>query len=172
MGEEIETLEDLLRPGLRAVVVGINPAPISVSAGHYWQGRTGKTLWRRLERAGLMPREWSGFEDDAAFEAGVGFTDVVKRPTKGAAEVRSDELDEGRRVLETRLAEAHVPLVIFVFKAAAETLLGQLNGNGFVGQQLGGAEVFVMPGPYEKRERAAAVVEALRQRVPEWSANE
>ena len=33
-GEEIETLADLLRPGLRAVVVGINPAPKSVAAGH------------------------------------------------------------------------------------------------------------------------------------------
>jgi hypothetical protein len=32
MGEQVETLEDLLRPGLRAVCVGINPAPTSVAA--------------------------------------------------------------------------------------------------------------------------------------------
>jgi hypothetical protein len=35
MGEKAETLADLLRPGLRAVVVGINPSPVSVAAGHY-----------------------------------------------------------------------------------------------------------------------------------------
>ncbi len=169
MGEEIETLEDLLRPGLRAVVVGINPAPVSVAAGHYWQGNTGKTLWRRLERVGLMPETWSGFEDDAAFEAGVGFTDVVKRPTKRAAEVRSDELHEGRTILEENLAVSGFPLVIFVFKAAAETLLGSLDGNGFVGRQLGVGEVFVMPGPYEKRERADAVLETLRHRLDDRS---
>jgi len=71
MSEEIETLADLLRPGLKAVVVGINPAPVSVAAAHYWQGRTGKTLWRPLQRAGRMPEGWSGFEDDAAFETGL-----------------------------------------------------------------------------------------------------
>jgi hypothetical protein len=35
MGQQVETLEDLLRPGLRAVCIGINPAPTSVRAGHY-----------------------------------------------------------------------------------------------------------------------------------------
>ena len=35
MGRETLTLADLLRPGLRAVVVGINPSPVSVAAGHY-----------------------------------------------------------------------------------------------------------------------------------------
>jgi hypothetical protein len=37
MRESIETLEDLLRPGLDAVCVGINPTPTSVAAGHYYQ---------------------------------------------------------------------------------------------------------------------------------------
>ena len=43
-GVEVETLEDLLRPGLRAVCVGINPAPVSVAAGHYYQGRLGQAF--------------------------------------------------------------------------------------------------------------------------------
>lgn len=172
MGDEVETLDDLLRPGLRAVVVGINPAPVSVAAGHYWQGNTGKTLWRRLQQVGLMPDEWNGFEDDAAFEAGVGFTDVVKRPTKGASEVRPDELHEGRAILEEKLTEANVPLVIFVFKAAAEALLGSFDGNGFVGRRLGGADVFVMPGPYAKREQAEAVLETLRHRLGKRSVDQ
>lgn len=30
MGEPVATLEDLLRPGLRAVCIGINPSPVSV----------------------------------------------------------------------------------------------------------------------------------------------
>jgi len=37
----VETL-DLLRPSLRAVCVGINPAPKSVAAGHYYQRLFGK----------------------------------------------------------------------------------------------------------------------------------
>ena len=33
LGEQVETLADLLRPGLRAISVGINPSPVSVAAG-------------------------------------------------------------------------------------------------------------------------------------------
>jgi TDG/mug DNA glycosylase family protein len=155
----------LLQPGLKAVVVGINPAPVSVAAGHYWQGKTGKTLWRRLQRVGLMPKKWSGFEDDAAFKVGLGFTDVVKRSTTRADEVSPDELAEGRRILESKLLNANVPLLIFVFKAAAKTLFGRLDGCGFVDRRLGGAEVFVMPGPYPKRVVAGPMAAFIRARA-------
>lgn len=40
-GEPIETLAELLQPGLRAVVVGLNPSQVSVDAGHYFQGPAG-----------------------------------------------------------------------------------------------------------------------------------
>jgi TDG/mug DNA glycosylase family protein len=164
-GSSVETLDDLLRPGLLAVVVGINPAPVSVAAGHYWQGSTGRTLWRRLRRVGLLPDDHAGFEDDAAFAAGVGFTDVVKRPTRGAADLASGELESGRGELEGKLIDAKVPLVIFAFKKAAVTLLGPFDGNGFVPARLGGAEVFVMPGPYESAETADATLRTLADRV-------
>jgi TDG/mug DNA glycosylase family protein len=90
MGEQIETLEDLLRPGLHAVCIGINPAPTSVRAGHYYQGRLGQQFYERLRRAELLPHA-SGWEDDLAYENGIGFTDIVKRPTAKAREVRADE---------------------------------------------------------------------------------
>jgi TDG/mug DNA glycosylase family protein len=148
--EQVETLADLLGPVLLAVVVGINPAPTSVAAGHYWQGRTGATLWRRLRRVGLLPGNHDGFEDDAAFAAGVGFTDVVKRPTRRAEDVTSNELAAGRDQLEAKLVELEVPLVIFAFKKAATTLLGDFVGNGFIDdRELGSSRIFVMPGPYE-----------------------
>jgi double-stranded uracil-DNA glycosylase len=51
VGQQVETLEDLLRPGLPAVCVGINPAPASVTAGHYYQGRLGQGFYERLRRA-------------------------------------------------------------------------------------------------------------------------
>jgi len=161
-GEEVETLEDLLRQGLLAVVIGINPAPASVAAGHYWQGRTGATLWRRLRVVGLLSDEIDGFEDDAALAAGVGFTDVVKRPTPSAAEVSDDELSAGRTALEAKLVELEVPLVIFAFKKAATTLFGDFAGNGFIDScSLGTSRVFVMPGPYEASDTASSTLETL-----------
>jgi TDG/mug DNA glycosylase family protein len=54
MGEAVETLADLLEPGLRAVCVGINPAPVSVRAGHYYQSRLGQAFLARLKSARLL----------------------------------------------------------------------------------------------------------------------
>ena len=168
MGEQVTTLADLLRPGLRAVVVGINPSPVSVAVGHYYQGRLGQRFYARLEQAGVMDHPDGGFEDDAAFAAGIGFTDVVKRPTRRAEGLRPGELQHGRALLEDKLAGMQVGKVLFTFKAGAEALLGPLRGHGLIaGQELAGAEVFVMPGPMERTER---VRRALRQLTDWWEA--
>src|SRR5439155_19283411 len=60
MGEAIETLEDLLRPRLRAVCVGINPAEVSVAAGHYYQGLVGRRFLSRLATVGALPQGLAG----------------------------------------------------------------------------------------------------------------
>lgn len=165
IGEETETLADLLRPGLRGVVIGINPAPPSVAAGHYYQGRLGQGFFRRLEEAEILP-PGPGFEDDRAFEAGLGFTDVVKRPSRGADEVSAEELRHGRTLLEAKLERLQIPRVIFTFKKAAVELLGDFEGNGsLTGVALAGAAVFVMPGPMES---AATAVPTLRQLATWW----
>ena len=41
------------RDGL--LFVGLNPSPVSVEAGHYHQGRLGRTFWRRLMLARILP---------------------------------------------------------------------------------------------------------------------
>jgi hypothetical protein len=60
------------------------------------------------------------------------------------------EKEHGKTILEAKLAALNVPLVIFVFKGAAESLLGPLP-SGFYGllprRQLGRAWIFVMPDP-------------------------
>jgi TDG/mug DNA glycosylase family protein len=161
LGSTVTTLADLLRPGLEAVTVGINPAPVSVAEGHYYQGSAGQTFYRRLAAVGLLP-PGAGFEDDRAFEAGIGFTDVVKRPTGNANQVSSQELIAGRRILENKLRELEVPLVIFTFKKAATSLLGDFQGHGLLPTaRLAGGRVFVMPGPYEHKEQTARALQEL-----------
>jgi double-stranded uracil-DNA glycosylase len=163
MGEEVETLADLLRSGLRCVAVGINPTPKSVAAGHYYRGHYGQTFFRRLSKVGLLP-EGDGFEDDRSFAAGTGFTDVVKRATPTERDLRPGELEYGRAILEAKLITLDVPLVIFVFKSAAETLLGPLppGSYGIVPRRrLGRARVFVMPGPTAARAVEADAIQKL-----------
>lgn len=129
MGEEVVTLADLLRTGLQGTVVGINPSPVSVAAGHYYQGQLGLRFFDALSTAGLLP-PGPGFEDDRAYAAGLGFTDVVQRPTARETGLRPRELAHGRSLLEARLVEHAIPKVVFTYKTAARTLLGKFDGFG------------------------------------------
>jgi hypothetical protein len=56
MGQRVQTLEDLLRPGLSVVCVGINPSRVSVETGHHYQGLLGKLFFSRLRRVDLLRR--------------------------------------------------------------------------------------------------------------------
>lgn len=156
-GEPIRTLRDLLRPGLRAVFVGINPAPTSVSAGHYYQGKLGKRFWSRLESASITTDLPPGREDDAAFEQGLGFTDLMKRPTSGSSEVSNTELGDGVDSLARRLEPARGAVVVFVFKRAYDAAAVRLKSDGWVVER--------MPGPYDARELVASRLAELALKV-------
>jgi len=162
LGEQVETLADLLRPGLRAVCVGINPSPVSVAAGHYYQGPIGRRFWQRLQRVGVIEKTGTGREDDAAFLAGIGFTDIVKRPTARADAISAAEFEHGRELLAEKLRRHRPALLIFTFKKAAITLLGPFKGHGHRPElEFAGAQIFVTPGPYERADRVVAALEQL-----------
>jgi TDG/mug DNA glycosylase family protein len=88
----VETLREMLRPGLRAIFVGLNPSPVSVQARHYYQGHLGRMFWRRLQAYGLTTELPAGREDEAAFEPGYGFADLVRRPTARAGDLARREI--------------------------------------------------------------------------------
>ncbi|WP_298255616.1 uracil-DNA glycosylase family protein [uncultured Arthrobacter sp.] len=164
MGKEYLTLGDLWPESPKAVVVGINPAPVSVGVGHYHQGTLGIRLSKRLTAAGVLPPNSAGFMDDVAMCEGLGFTDLVKRPTSRAAEIGASEMTFGCDRLEREIAAREVPLVIFVFKAAATQLLGKFPGNGLLeDHSVGGAAVFIMPGPYEAAASSNKTLVVLRE---------
>src|SRR4051794_2368391 len=126
MGAQIDTLADLLPESPRAVIVGINPAPVSVEIGHYYQGKLGHRLWDRLRRCGLVSPTMAGWEDDEAVASGFGFTDVVKRPTESVSAIRPGEREHGARLLTEKLVALNATTVIFTFKAAALPMLGSI----------------------------------------------
>jgi TDG/mug DNA glycosylase family protein len=163
MGEKIVTLEDLLRPALRVLCIGINPALTSVERGHYYQGRSGQSFLARLRAVGLLPAFDGRWEDDVAFELAIGQTDVVKRPTAKAEAIGAAEFAYGKRALGDRLDGVQARLVIFTFKEAAKKLFGDFEGHGFIsGFTLCGGEIFVMPGPYERKDVADRSLSELR----------
>jgi double-stranded uracil-DNA glycosylase len=167
MGTSVLTLAELWPIGTpRAMIVGLNPAPKSAEAGHYYQGKSGQTQLRRLVRAGLFtaPPETAVFEE-SALSAGVGFADLVRRPTVGEEGVSDSELEYGKSQLVRKLESRAVPMVICVFRHPVTALLGSPGKAGFQFDRTSwGAEVFRMPSPYEKRELAASTMQALSER--------
>ncbi len=157
----IATLPDYpCRPG-GVLLVGINPAPVSVAAGHYYQGALGRRLWARLARVGLLEDAQRGREDEAFVAAGNGLTDLVKRPTTTATEVASEELHEGGEALRKKVREWRPRLILFAFRPPAEALLGPSVRPG-VGPLFAGAATFLLSAPYTRRAEAEANEAELR----------
>src|SRR5256885_6213643 len=86
------TLPDYLGPGLNLVFIGINPGLYSVARGHYFARSTSR-FWPAFSRSTLSApiRASLGVEtlrpehDAALLRFGIGFTDVVKKPSANAA---------------------------------------------------------------------------------------
>lgn len=168
MGESVLTLEDVWPDRPRAMVVGLNPAPSSVEAGHYYQGRSGQRQLLRLADAGLFrrPEVGSSYFETAALEAGVGFTDVVKRPTRGEKDVRPEEIEFGREALNRELEARGVPLVVCVFRHPVTALLGTSGAPGFQARLTRwGGRVFRLPGPFAPAAAVSSVMTELSRAV-------
>ncbi|HEX2202467.1 MAG TPA: mismatch-specific DNA-glycosylase [Longimicrobium sp.] len=109
-GERVRTLPDLVGPGVRLLFVGYNPSVRAARLGHYYAGRNNR-FWDLLAASGLTPRRFSFEEDRRVLELGIGITDLVKRPTRAAAEVGAAEFREGARRVRA-LVERHRPRVV------------------------------------------------------------
>jgi double-stranded uracil-DNA glycosylase len=128
-------LPDSLRPGLQVLVVGLNPSPAAAATGIPFAGANNR-FWPAALRAGWVARE----RDPAhALRRGIGFTDLVKRVTAGAAELRRAEYRSGlarlRRLVERFQPRALVFVGLAGFRHAVDARArpGALSG-GFAGR--------------------------------------
>lgn len=164
-GVETTTLADLppLRDGL--LFVGLNPSPVSVEAGHYHQGRLGRSFWRRLMSARVLPAETPvETADDALLAAGHGITDLLKLPT-ARDEATDAMLTAGVGPLWQKIAIWRPAAVVFIYKRAASIAAGrplEEPWGQLAGVALGGRPCFLMPGPYATREQVDEGVNFLR----------
>ncbi|QCU77187.1 hypothetical protein E7744_02350 [Citricoccus sp. SGAir0253] len=164
LGEPILTLRDLWPQDARAMIVGLNPSPVSVAAGHYYQGPVGQRQLRSLAEAGLftLAQDQHAFEE-AALAAGVGFTDIVKKPTVGEKDLTAEDLRVGREQLRAKLDAHPVDLIVCVFRHPVEALLGHPGRPGFQEERTAsGARIFRMPGPFAATRPRQAVLAQLR----------
>lgn len=155
-GSRVETLKDVPPQPDGILLVGINPSPPSVQAGHYYQGRLGRRLWARLERLGLIVSATHGREDEAFADSGNGLTDIVKRPTARASDLDDEELAYGAALVQEKIRSWKPALILFSFQAAALRLLGKSAKAGR-GPLCEGVPSFLFSGPYAPAEQTAKI---------------
>ena len=155
------TLPDLLCPGLAIVFVGINPSLYSVERGHYFARGTNR-FWPAFSRSRLsaaarraLGAATLGPANDIDLPAhGFGFTDVVKRATVKASELRPGELEAAAPELLGKLARLTPRIACFHgvtgFRPFHLVVFPRARHKPTLGLQterIGETQLFVVPSP-------------------------
>ncbi len=99
------TLPDHLQEELEIVSIGLNPSWYLVEQGFYF-ARPANRFWKALNASGLIPEALvlSPQAVERLFRTyRIGFTDVVKRPSAGASELRIKDFKIWAPVLRGKL---------------------------------------------------------------------
>ncbi|HXQ60212.1 MAG TPA: uracil-DNA glycosylase family protein [Acidimicrobiales bacterium] len=136
------TLADTVGPGMRLLMVGLNPSMYSADA-RVGYARPGNRFWPAALGAGLVTRRRDPYHALGAH--GVGMTDVVKRATVAARELTAAEYRSGMGRLE-RLTQWLQPAVVcMVGLSGWRAAVDQRACAGLQTAALGGRPVYVMP---------------------------
>jgi double-stranded uracil-DNA glycosylase len=177
--EDLETLPELLRPGLDLVFVGINPGERSAERGHYY-GHPGNAFWRRLSASPLVSREVTA-DDDSSLQDGIdgglaiGFTDVVKRVITDSTQITNAEMQDALDDFHARIRHASPRAVCFTATRPFEAVYpGQWRARGWGRQDvpsLEGASVWVMPSPSGRAAGYHGEIERVLVDLAAWLAD-
>lgn len=138
---------DLVRPGTRVLLCGINPSLWSGAVGYHFASPSNR-LWPTLHASGWTPRRLHPSETDVVLDCGLGVTNLVGRATARADELEDDELRAGLPAVAA-LAERHdVGWVAFLGLTAYRTATGDRRaGVGPVERRTGPARTWLLPNP-------------------------
>jgi TDG/mug DNA glycosylase family protein len=146
-------LTDTIEPGVRLLLVGINPGVMSAMSGHHFAGPTNR-FWGLLYESGIVPEPVT-YEDDVRLpQWGIGMTNLIARPSPGIDTLRPQEYLEGWSILERKVDRFRPGIVAFVgvtMYRALWKVLGHARAPevkpGFQHATVHGARVFVLPNP-------------------------
>ena len=146
-------LTDRIEPGVKVLLVGINPGVRSAQTGHHFAGPSNR-FWKLLYDSRLVS-EPIGYEDDRRLpEWGLGITNLVARPSPGIDDLRPQEYLDGWGVLNGKIERFRPSIVAFVgvtlYRALWRVLGHSTAPDIKVGRQrttIHGARVFVLPNP-------------------------
>ena len=141
-------LDDLIAPGLRMLIVAINPSIRSAGIGHSFSSPS-NPFWRLLHESGLTPLQLEPCEDERLLDHGIGLISTVRRATSSAAELSLAERRAGAARVRS-LVDAHEPRLVALLGLTLYPVFfpsGTSPGPGLKPERLRDAEVYVLPNP-------------------------
>ncbi len=146
------SLPDYLAPGLALVFVGINPGLHSARVSHYFATPANR-FWRAFNAAQFIEGDYGPEDDHLLLQHGIGFTDVVKRPTAGVAQLTTRDFRHGAPLLREKLIRYQPKVVCFHGVTAYSSYLRFAEGErahpdlSLQPATIGRSLVFVVPNP-------------------------
>jgi double-stranded uracil-DNA glycosylase len=136
------TLPDFVGPGLRVLVVGLNPSEYAADAGVGF-ARPGNRFWPAAIAAGLASRDRD--PRHALHHHHVGMTDLVKRATPGAATLTGEEYRDGLERVGRLVAWLRPRVVCFVGLTGWRAARDPKAVAGVQAERFEGVRAYVMP---------------------------
>jgi len=143
-GVRLRTLPDIVGPGMRLLVCGLNPSLYSADRG-FGFARPGNRFWPAALAAGLVTRDRD--PRHALRVDRVGMTDLVKRATVSASGLTVGEYRDGAARVEGLVRWLRPRVVCFVGLAGYRAAVKATASAGSQGAAFGGAATYVMPNP-------------------------
>ncbi len=176
-GQPVQTLADILPEAgpMIMLIIAKTPAPVSVAAGHYFQGRQGQMFWNRLKEYGLLTVPDSVQPDEVLLAHGYGLTDIAKAPREFGIEPSAAEYRAGLDRILGLVATLRPRVTLFVYKGVLDNIL-KLAFNVQRKADYGfnpdleprfqcGVFAFPMPGTPATKEQARTAMLALQARL-------
>jgi TDG/mug DNA glycosylase family protein len=136
------SLPDFAGPGMRVLVCGLNPSVVAADAGFGYAGRTNR-FWPAAVTAGLVTVARRPLR--ALWRDGVGMTDLVKRATPRASELRQEEYRAGAARVARLVSWLGPRLTLFVGLTGWRAAVDRQASTGLQPELFGGRPAYVMP---------------------------
>ena len=166
-----QAVPDLVAPGLRVLLCGINPSLWSGVVGLHFANPSNR-LWPVLAASGWTRRRLLPSDTGELLAAGLGITNLVARATARADELTDDELRAGLPAVEALVERVRPQWVAFLGLTAYRTATGERRAAvGPQARRTGAAGTWLLPNPSGlnaswQLPRLAEAYAALREAAP------
>ena len=138
----LRTLPDTVGPAMRVLVCGLNPSLVAADAGFGFAGATNR-FWPAATEAGLITKPRDPLH--ALLTDRVGMTDLVKRATKGTADLATHEYRSGAERVGGVVRWLEPSTVLFVGLEGWRAAVDRKATPGWQPAGFGGVDAYVMP---------------------------